>query len=119
MELSTVQNSRFSKWVLTEPSLGEHKVFVPSIKYSEEKLKELLHRWCKKPGNPPPKKLKLFIRQGIEPKMRSLLWNDVCVGSESLTNSPNFFHDVQEEIGKLLLAKRFQVQRNLMNYTKN
>ena len=106
MELSIIQSACFSKWVSTEKaealngSAGERKVYLPNIRYSEEELKELLHRWCKNSEKSPSTKLKLFIRQGIEPRMRCRVWKDACGGSESLASSPNFYHDVQEELGK-------------------
>ena len=125
MELYEVSSACFSQWVQSSPerkfyredsktskrsrktsrqnsrsstiSTGLH---YHKAKYSEDEFKEALQRWIEYPEHSETDKLKKLVRQGVLPQLRSELWNDASGGADIIHNSPHYYEEMIDDMGK-------------------
>lgn len=69
-------------------------------KYSEEEFKETLQRWIEYPEHDETMKLKKLVRQGVLPQLRSELWKDASGGADIILNSPHYYEEMIDDMGK-------------------
>ena len=72
-------------------------------KYSEEEFKEILQRWIENPEHEETMKLKKLVRQGVLPQFRSQLWKDASGGADIILNSPHYYEEMIDDMGKLVI----------------
>ncbi|KAJ7385508.1 hypothetical protein OS493_015079 [Desmophyllum pertusum] len=75
------------------------KLYSPKAKYSEDEFKEALQRWIEYPEQEETMKLKKLVRQGVQPKLRSELWNDSSGGADIVFNSPHYYEEMIDDMG--------------------
>ena len=85
------------------------KLYSPKAKYSEDEFKEALQRWIEYPEQEETMKLKKLVRQGVQPKLRSELWNDSSGGADIVFNSPHYYEEMIDDMGKKISRNPFTV----------
>lgn len=128
MELSEISSAHFSQWVQTSSerklyredsriSKGSRrgsrktsrqdsrtsftKLYSPKAKYSEDEFKEALQKWIEHPEHDETMRLKRLVRQGVQPDLRSDLWKDSSGGADIIFNSPHYYEEMIDDMGKL------------------
>lgn len=127
MELCEVSVAHFSQWVQTSSerklyredsrtSKGSRrgsrktsrqdsrnsftKIYSPKAKYSEEEFREALQKWIEYPEHDETMTLKRLVRQGVQPNLRSDLWKDASGGADIIFNSPHYYEEMIDDMGK-------------------
>ena len=127
MELAEISSAHFSQWVQTSSerklyredsrtSKGSRrgsrktsrqdsrtsftKLYSPKAKYSEEEFKEALQKWIEHPEHEETMTLKRLVRQGVQPNLRSDLWKDSSGGADIIFNSPQYYEEMIDDMGK-------------------
>ena len=131
MDLCDVSGACFSKWVQVSSdrklsrddsriskkvrktsrqssrSSTTDTVYYDKAKYSEEEFKETLQKWIQNPEHGETVKLKKLVRQGVSPKLRSELWTDASGGADIIFNSPQYYEETVDHMGKKGSALHF------------
>ena len=123
MELFEVSSAYFSQWVQTSSerklyredsrtsrrsrktsrqnsSSSTTSLYYHKARYSEEEFKETLQRWIEYPEQEETMKLKKLVRQGVLPQLRSELWKDASGGADIILNSPHYYQEMIDDMGK-------------------
>lgn len=133
MELTEISGAHFSQWVQDSPerklyregsrtSKGSRrgsrktsrqdsrtsftKLYSPKAKYSEDEFKEALQKWIEHPEQEETMKLKRLVRQGVHPNLRSDLWKDASGGADIVFNSPHYYEEMIDDMGKVVIDKK-------------
>lgn len=127
MELAEVSVAHFSSWVQTSSerklyrddsrtSKGSRrgsrkasrqdsrnsftKIYSPKAKYSEEEFRDALQKWLEYPEHEETITLKRLVRQGVQPNLRCDLWKDASGGADIIFNSPHYYEEMIDDMGK-------------------
>ena len=76
------------------------KIYTPKAKYSEEEFREALQKWIEYPEHDETMMLKKLVRQGVQPNLRADLWKDASGGADIIFNSPHYYKDMIDDMGK-------------------
>lgn len=95
--------SRSRKTSRQDSRTSVSKLYLPKAKYSEGDFKEALQIWIQLPEHEETMQLKKLVRQGVLPKLRSELWKDSSGGSDIIFNSPHYYEEMIDDMGKLLV----------------
>ena len=139
MELGEVSVAHFSSWVETSSerklyredsriSKGSRrgsrktsrqdsrssftKIYSPKAKYSEEEFRTALQKWLEYPEHEETMTLKRLVRQGVQPKLRPDLWRDASGGADIIFNSPHYYEEMIDDMGKKVTSQAFSLSRN-------
>ena len=69
--------------------------------YSEDEFKETLQKWLEYPEHDETDKLKKLIRRGVLLQLRSQLWKDASGGADIILNSPHYYEEMIDDMGKI------------------